>query len=593
MTYDRDVLFKPVAHRMRRGEPFIVVGPYTLALLGNKSFSIRRRGSHHVKHFFDISGFFADNDHTLPLDEVSQVFLGLGKLPDVDRARLGNERGYYAAHRDDVIRYCRRDAQLALRLGKLLVSTLQENLGFYPSRFNSKASVSKAWAEVLHPELLETKKLHRRSIFRSSYRGGLFLTRILGRVENVTEVDITKAYGDSLRKVPRMDVLTRRMSRVYHPDALLGAYQILIDYDGRLPLDARLRGKKRGRVRVTCPDSNGALRPYTASKAELEYFNRSRREVKVLLAEEYFGEYVPQFPEVEHLLDKCTTLKPKAETDPRARVELMLFKTIINSLYGCLAESRHGETPLTCWPLAAEISGRTRVKVWEEWDRIEADGGIIVSINTDSLRFVPGKPWTPTGTGPGEFELKFVGATVTHYQSGIAIIEEVGKAPKLRKRGKPLLTVELLRAARGSTCLVPSKAVTHLFQALAQHNVEEIGVFDDPNDPEDDRTINLESNLFALDFPAELLRFEALNERPVIGTPPDFDEITRGRYRARAPGRASHTKPQTSVAPGRVRHRPDSASPSREPPGSLPRPPSRPAPAWRVRRGGRSIRRPG
>jgi hypothetical protein len=549
LTYDRDVLLKPFAKKMGRWSREVKQGPYTISLLGNKSFKLTRKGSHHAKRFFDISGFYADGERTLPLEETARLFLDEGKLPDVDRVRLGSEVEYYPAHRDDVIRYCKRDAELAMKLGRLLVKNLGETLNFWPSRFNSKASVAKAWLEVNHPELIR-RKPRRWDLFRESYRGGIFLTRVLGRVEKVSEADIASAYGDSMRKIPRLDRLTRRTSNTYHPEAQFGAYRILIDYDGRLPLDARLRGKKRGRVRITYPTSHGMLRPYYAAKAEMDYFARTKRTFVVLMAVEWFGPFELQFPEIQTLLERCAALKEPAKTDMKAAVERMLFKTIINSIYGCLAESRHGETELTTWPLAAEISGRTRVAIWEEWDRLTAAGAIIVAVNTDSIRYVaPAETEPRTTHGIGLFESKFFRATVTHYQSGIAIIEEPGKPPLLRKRGKPLLTVELLKSAKGAVLGVPSHGVTHLFEALATKHVEDIGVFDDPNDPKDNKKIDLRSNLWALDFPLDLMNFETLNSRPVVGVSPDFDSVTRGKFERRIRTEVRGAKLRTDESP--------------------------------------------
>jgi hypothetical protein len=282
---------------------------------------------------------------------------------------------------------------------------------------------------------------------RAAYKGGIFHTRVLGRVEHVHEIDITSAYGDALRKLPRLGALTRRISNQYHPRALLGSYLISIVYDGRLPLP---RGKSR---RVAYPVSNGVRRPYRATRAEMDYFIERGYDPRVYWADEFFyegpGQIPLQFPELEELLEKCAALKERAKTDPRARIERMLWKTMINAICGCLAESKHRETPLTHWPLAAEITARTRVSIWKEWDRIEAFGGHIISINTDSIRYV-GPLYRPLGPAPvGEFEVKFSDATVTHYQSGIALIEHSDGQTEVRKRGMPKLTAKMLLAGRG------------------------------------------------------------------------------------------------------------------------------------------------
>jgi hypothetical protein len=528
LTYDRDIICKPFASLMSGTDKRVSYGDWEISFIGNKSFQLDRNGrAHHTRRYYDISGFFSDGERTLPLEETARLFLGAGKLPDVDRARLGEEREYYAANRDRVIEYCKRDAELAEQLSRLLVSTLKSGLGFYPSRYHSKASISKAWAEVYHPELFRYWKTEPKSLFREAYKGGIFLTRVLGRVPGVTEIDIVSAYGAPLATIPRLDKLVRRVGTEYHPDALLGAYRILIDYDGRLPLTPQERGLGAG-YRTLYPISRG-LRGYTASKAEMDYFIRTGRNPRVLMADEWFGTYVPQFPEVRALLDRIAALKSAATNNPRFKVERMLHKTIVNALYGCLCESRYGETPLTTWPLASEVTARCRVKIWDEWDHLARHGAEIISINTDSIRFVPGSSSCVRcnySGGLGEFEVKFRDATVTHYQSGIAIIESPETAGTvLRKRGKPLLTPDLLRGATGTSLLVPSRHVTHLFEAIIQHRPQDIGVFDSPNNPESATVLDLQANLFSAQFDPKLLTFETLNRQPVLGYPPDYDDI--------------------------------------------------------------------
>jgi len=155
----------------------------------------------------------------------------------------------------------------------------------------------------------------------------------------------------------------------------------------------------------------------------------------------------------------------------------------------------------------------------------------VVSVNTDSLRYTFNPEAEFEGCldcldreGVGEFEVKLTASTVTHYQSGIALIEETGKPPTLRRRGKPLLTAAMLKGATGPVLSVPSKRVTHLFEGLAQHRTADIGAFDDPNDPGDDTKIDLNANRWALDF-SEPLRFEVLNQRPVFGSSPPWDSV--------------------------------------------------------------------
>jgi hypothetical protein len=153
LAYDRDVLIKPLLGRISkldrkrvREDHELTRGPFRITLLGNKSFSIRRGKDGHAKRFFDVSPFFADGERSLPLDEVARVYLGEGKSDKeegIDRAKLGKVPSYYRAHRKAIIRYCRHDARLTLQLARLLLKSLAATLGYFPSRLNSKASISK------------------------------------------------------------------------------------------------------------------------------------------------------------------------------------------------------------------------------------------------------------------------------------------------------------------------------------------------------------------------------------------------------------------------------------------------------------------
>jgi hypothetical protein len=197
---------------------------------------------------------------------------------------------------------------------------------------------------------------------------------------------------------------------------------------------------------------------------------------------------------------------------------------------------------------------------------------------TDSIRYVPKGPEPPEPKPAdriGTFEVVFRGLPVVHYQSGVAALphpgghevgcaeceneprvvewngewvdlppfkdtqDPEGMAVHLRKRGKPLLTAALLLNAKGPVLMVPSRHVTHLNEALANGRIEDIGVFDDPNDPEDDTRIDLGSNRWGLDFIEADLRFEVLNARAVRGAEPDFDVLTDGLWEVPAMDRPS------------------------------------------------------
>jgi hypothetical protein len=488
-------------------------GGLTLTFTGDKGFQIRDNRAHRTKRFWDLAPFYSEENSIRSLDEVSKEKLGEGKASDVDRARLGKEPGYFESNRERVIEYCKRDTLLTRRLAELRMSEISEALGFYPTRFSSKASLSKAYLDRNYSDVLKCpipKVIE--AAYRKGYRGGIFHTRILGRVENVTELDISSAYPSVIAELPDLRILIPKVSNEYHPDALLGVYLIETQYEGDLPL---VRGKGR---RIVYPVSRGP-RAYWATLPELRYLRDLGRPFRVRMAYEYFGPYQRAFPGFDGLYDRRQTLRHEEKDDLA-----FLLKIVMSACYGAFAESKHGETQFTNWVYAATITGAVRARVWSlcahiGWDRV-------VSINTDSVRFIGPSLWYETHRdeltkpGFGTWEEKYHGATLTHYQSGVALIEKPGQRPILRRRGFKNLTPEMLRGAKGHRLEVERTRAVKLGEALAQGRVDDLGDF-----KEEERVLDLQSNLNALDFPIEKLVFEYLNCFPLEGANPDYDEV--------------------------------------------------------------------
>jgi hypothetical protein len=512
LSYERDVILKqyrrqltPTAYeehriRTRRG--------YTIEWIGDKALVLKK--GHHVKRFFDVAPFFSPDHNVSTLEEAAQAILGEGKLADVDRTRLGEEAGYYEAHREDVLRYCRRDAELTLRLAQALRETLRETFGFELLRYHSKASIAKAYLEASHPEVLDRsghgwdRKRWYSEPFRASYRGGVFLCPILGRVENVMELDITSAYPNVIKDLPRLDRLRYGASNTFHLEARLGAYLVLVKYDGTLPL--RLKGDQHTHYPVS-------ERPhlYRASRPEMERL--LSQGARVLVAHELFGLSEPQFSELPDTMAKRQALKRESRSNgDAADRKQRLLKIAMNALYGTFAEHEHGETPITNWVYAAHITASVRERIWALVRDIGRNR--VLSIDTDSVRFVGDAPCPPG------FEIKFKGATVTQYQSGVVLIEHPDGRTELRKRGRPWLTPEMLKNAKGDVLRGSRKKPLKLGEAFKQHRLDELGEF-----VEVDSSLALSSNLASMDY-AGPLTFERFNAGPVFGWPPSYEDLT-------------------------------------------------------------------
>ncbi len=560
--YDLGAILKGYIQRLTRSQREalrsghrIESGRFTLTFAGEKGFRIRDRAAHREKRYWDLAPFYSEENSIRSLEEAARTKLGEGKAGDVDRVRLGKEPGYFEANRERVVEYCKRDALLTRRLAELRMGEIGEALGFYPTRFSSKASLSKAYLDRNYSDVLRCpipKVVD--EAFHKGYRGGIFHTRILGRIELVTEIDISSAYPSVIAELPDVRLLTPRVSNEYHPDALLGVYFIETRYEGDLPL---VRGRGR---RIIYPVSREP-RQYWATLSELRYLKNLGRAFKIRLAYEYFGQFQRAFPTFDDLYRERQKLR-SAEREDLA----FLLKVVMSACYGAFAESKHGETQFTNWVYAATITGAVRARIWTlcahiGWERV-------VSINTDSIRFIGPSPWYDahrselTKPGFGAWEEKYVGATLTHYQSGVALIEVPGHPPKLRRRGFKNLTPEMLRAARGHRLEVDRTRPIKLAEALAQDRVDDLGDFQ-----EEERVLDLQSNLNALDFPIGKLTFEYLNRLPLEGVNPDYDEVALPR---RNPEHFPYQRGARFRGPGTGNH------PDRRAPGDRLRPPRGP-----------------
>lgn len=523
LSYDSDVILKmcfkavDIMHNNEAKARFLIdhsmqIGEFEITLIGHKSFRIKRESEEHGKQridCFDVSAFMTEGERHVTLEYASQKVLGEGKSNEelgIDRKSIGTVEGYYKEHREAIIQYCKQDASLTMRLGEYLCDVAHEALSvyekgpdgnetakiikdIYPRRWSSAASLSKAWLEVRHPELMVRNKKGDVP-FRNSFRGGLFVTRMLGRIKNQTEADISNAYGSAISNLKNTEGLQQHSGPDRRSDAVFGAYYITTHYDGKLPWrlsdmglslpKKKLKSKKekdaaaRPQEKVLYPlgeDEN--KNTYCATKIELDYFDEEGIDYDVIWADELCGE--PKglmFPDFEPLAKRVAAMKNDAKKIIKIAMLREILKRVLNSVYGCLAESKHGETVLTTWPLAAEITASCRVKIWREWRKIERGGGEVISINTDSARYCPGTYHVLVTPGVlGLFENKFVGHTVTHYQSGVAMIEH---PPKCGCHEEPELE-RVLRADDGLGSVTPypletrTQARERLREAPAPH----------------------------------------------------------------------------------------------------------------------------
>jgi len=492
------------------------VGSYLLKYMNVKGFMVSK--GRHRKAFFDISQFYKTREGKFSLETLSQEFLGEGKLADVDRERLGSEAGYYDDNRAKVIEYCLRDCKLTQRLAVMFLEECHGVLGVWPKFMNSSASLSKAWLERNHSNLMGwffTLPFEEADFVRRTYSGGMIDVRTLGKVENTTEIDLNSAYPHIISGLFDPNLINRAeiiengkktiryidMKRISESDGLLaGFYEIRADYNGLMPY--------RDGTRIIYPLS-GIIQSRPASilplifhctNFELGYFRMKGINFEVIKSVEYFGKFEKEFPEIPELYSRRREYASQlSKTGNNVwKIRNWTLKTILNATYGCFAESHHGYTPFTNFLFASLITAGTRVRLWEA-----CDWGEPLYFATDSIIF-RGKPDVNSTDDLGGWKVEFSGEPVVIYGVGRYRVKD-----ELRQRGFESVDPAKLEVATGKTLKILKHKPLGLLTGLIQKRFEEVGDFID-----EEKTWSLDSNLIKNNY-AENLTFERLRAHEV------------------------------------------------------------------------------
>ncbi len=472
---------------------------FTIKYINGKGFEINR-SRHGFRKFFDISQFFADGNGKHSLDTVARAWLGEGKM-EMDREALGDSEEFYQANRMKVIEYSIHDSRLAARLGEKFLDLVYDLFHIYPTRFYSQASVAKAWVAKVHPELVRIAKTipyFARNAAWHAYRGGIFLVRILGKVDEASEIDINSAYPYALSQLPDLRNLSWHQGAGYHK-GVYSFHYVDVKHDGFIPY-------RTGKNYIIYPESNDYI-PLWLTGIEVDYLISKglTSPEKVRYSVWATGAAGKAFPEIPSLYAMRLRYKKKAkEGDKAAEAAQWGIKIVMNSIYGVLAQSRPGITRFTNMVYAAYITAMTRRKIWELADKVGREN--IISIQTDALVFKGGRVrGIKESNDLGDVKYEFESQEVITYMNGLAI-----RAGELKKRGFPTLTKEMLLSAKGDTLSVRREKPVRLLEGLVKKTVDKIGAW-----VEEEKVIDLKANLLKGEVDPELLKFEILNTREV------------------------------------------------------------------------------
>ena len=152
---------------------------------------------------YDIAQFYGG----WGLNKVSLKYLGDYKNP-ISGKRIGEEKGYYEENRKAVLEYCRKDAELTLRVALLMKKTM-EGVKMPRGRLSFRNPISQAKISELYiKDNFQYPKVPDKLGFfhwltEQSYHGGIFSTERRGVFDRpLYSYDINSAYPYQMDKLP-------------------------------------------------------------------------------------------------------------------------------------------------------------------------------------------------------------------------------------------------------------------------------------------------------------------------------------------------------------------------------------------------------
>jgi len=399
---------------------------YKISYIPKKAFIIRRQ--HRTYEFYDLYQFY-----NTALETAGQKYLGEGKLSElVDRTQLNDNYKLWKEREREIIEYCIKDCELTARLGILLKDTLKHNIGFIPSKYISKAYISKEYfrRHTTIPTAYNFPPIVNK-LALLAYFGGRFEITQRGYIGECSLIDINSSYPYAMTFLKSYPKDAWRRSDQIKYENTHGYYKIKVvtkDNAYITPFPFRFRG------RVIFP--KGEFITYATKEEILAYEHDA--DIEIINGVEAKGEGEHFLKDVvQHLYEWKRRAKGKD-------MEYMLVKIILNSIYGAFYEKqKKGEVYLTgklfSPPLATLITAIGRINLYKEARRY---GRKVIGMATDSL-LIYGKHNTPLTKDLGGWSEELSGDTYV-LMSGIYKIGD-----KIRMRGIAVKRVGRIQTPHG------------------------------------------------------------------------------------------------------------------------------------------------
>jgi hypothetical protein len=340
-------------------------------------------------HLYDASQYYEN----MSLDSQAEKYLNERKLDTISGEEIGKSREYYNKNYKEIVKYCKKDAELTLKLALKAMENIKA-LGFNPSNPISPASISRKYQRKQgFPTCLKSAsniELKANAVAMLAYKGGVFATYRRGYFNQpLYDYDVNSCYPAIMIDLPdwrngRFEFIEEKpesyeygwilcdIDSEFIPHQEKEHYTVKEIYEGIGEWDMKYTAKK-----VTYPTG---LRTVVITTEEYRWLKENGEYVKWL--EEGMGwvKENDKYPNPFAWLKGMYAKRKEAKKDNPALATTM--KLLMNSLYGSTVQRKNGIGDLSNFCYGSYITGRARKQMFDVKKR---NPQAIVNIATDGL----------------------------------------------------------------------------------------------------------------------------------------------------------------------------------------------------------------
>lgn len=377
-------------------EHYVEYNTFKLTYLPRKYFAIQDKNNNRY-YFYDMFNFL-----DVSLNKASKKFLHDEKISTIDGNKLNTDLNYWKENKEEIVKYCIKDAELTKRLADYFWNIIYQKLNFYPKSPMSKGKLSEEY--FLHScKIPALNTIHDKVIHTAydSFYGGRFEILKRGYMEKCYCYDIKSAYPAEIANLPNFTRGKFEKVNRCNPDAYTGFYKCKV-----FAIEEVFSPFKQKVKNVLNIYPNGAFTQFL-TKTEIDFCAAHFPNAVVNI--EYGYEWNPKVLEFP-FKSEIERLYQWKESEPDEDIKYVV-KIILNSLYGKFIQVSGNDnvTGRLFNPLYASlITAACRVKILELGIQ---NPDSVISFSTDSV-ISNKKLNVPASPKLGDFQKDFEGQGV-------------------------------------------------------------------------------------------------------------------------------------------------------------------------------------